>query len=133
MILALSRFKVANGLGDSVARAFLDRPRLVESADGFLGLEVHEVTHRGIAYYGTSDQDAIVQGLRVFPELTRAKLSDHASLTTDLPVGNFLSAEGISQSGGYRSEGSPPSDKYEAIARHTLANSISAASAEFRI
>jgi heme-degrading monooxygenase HmoA len=40
MILALSRFKVANGLEDSVARAFRDRPRLVEDAEGFLGLEV---------------------------------------------------------------------------------------------
>ena len=40
MILALSRFKVANGLEDCVARAFLDRQRLVESAEGFLGLEV---------------------------------------------------------------------------------------------
>jgi heme-degrading monooxygenase HmoA len=40
MILALSRFKVANGLEDSVTRAFLDRPRLVEQAQGFLGLEV---------------------------------------------------------------------------------------------
>lgn len=40
MILALSRFKVANGLEDSVARAFVNRPRLVEHAEGFLGLEV---------------------------------------------------------------------------------------------
>jgi heme-degrading monooxygenase HmoA len=40
MILALSRFKVANGLEVSVARAFLTRPRLVEDADGFLGIEV---------------------------------------------------------------------------------------------
>ena len=40
MILALSRFKVANGLEDSVAQAFLNRPRLVEHAEGFLGMEV---------------------------------------------------------------------------------------------
>jgi heme-degrading monooxygenase HmoA len=40
MIVALSRFKVANGMEDSVARAVLDRPRLVENAEGFLGLEV---------------------------------------------------------------------------------------------
>jgi|SRR5579872_4023419 len=40
MILALSRFKVANGLEGSVAHAFLNRPRLVEEAEGFLGLEV---------------------------------------------------------------------------------------------
>jgi len=40
MILALSRFKVSNGLEDAVARAFLNRPRLVERSEGFLGLEV---------------------------------------------------------------------------------------------
>jgi heme-degrading monooxygenase HmoA len=40
MILALSRFKVANGLENSVAEAFRNRPRLVEQSDGFLGLEV---------------------------------------------------------------------------------------------
>jgi heme-degrading monooxygenase HmoA len=40
VILVLSRFKVANGLEDSVARAFMDRPRMVEHAEGFLGLEV---------------------------------------------------------------------------------------------
>ena len=40
MIVALSRFKVANGMEDSVARAFLNRPWLVERAEGFLGLEV---------------------------------------------------------------------------------------------
>jgi heme-degrading monooxygenase HmoA len=40
MTLVLSRFKVANGLEGAVARAFVDRPRLVEQAEGFLGLEV---------------------------------------------------------------------------------------------
>jgi heme-degrading monooxygenase HmoA len=40
MILALSRFKVANGMEESVAQAFRDRPRLVEGAEGFLSLEV---------------------------------------------------------------------------------------------
>ena len=40
VILVLSRFKVANGLEDSVARAFMDRPRMVEHAEGFLGREV---------------------------------------------------------------------------------------------
>ena len=40
MTLALSRFKVANGLEADVARAFVNRPGLVEGAEGFLGLEV---------------------------------------------------------------------------------------------
>jgi heme-degrading monooxygenase HmoA len=51
MILALSRFKVANGLEDSVARAFLDRPRLVESAEGFLGLEVFTDSNDASVFY----------------------------------------------------------------------------------
>ncbi len=40
MILAVSRFRVANGLEQSVKEAFHNRPRLVEQAPGFLGLEV---------------------------------------------------------------------------------------------
>jgi|SRR5450755_4764037 heme oxygenase (mycobilin-producing) len=51
MILALSRFKVANGLEDSVARAFLDRPRLVECAEGFLGLEVFTDSRDASVFY----------------------------------------------------------------------------------
>jgi heme-degrading monooxygenase HmoA len=39
MILAVSRFRVANGLADDVRRAFLARPRRVDAARGFLGLE----------------------------------------------------------------------------------------------
>ena len=40
MVVALSRFKVANGLEVDVARAFRERPRAVEQAPGFLWLEV---------------------------------------------------------------------------------------------
>jgi heme-degrading monooxygenase HmoA len=51
MILALSRFKVANGLENSVARAFLNRPRLVEEAEGFLGLEVFTDRNDASVFY----------------------------------------------------------------------------------
>ena len=40
MVVALSRFKVANGLEADVARAFRERPRAVEQTPGFLWLEV---------------------------------------------------------------------------------------------
>ena len=40
MIIALSRFKVANSLEADVARAFRERPRAVEETPGFLWLEV---------------------------------------------------------------------------------------------
>ena len=51
MILALSRFKVANGLESSVARAFLNRPRLVEQAEGFLGIEVFTDSSDASVFY----------------------------------------------------------------------------------
>lgn len=51
MIVALSRFKVANGMGDSVAHAFLDRPRLVEQCEGFLGLEVFTDSNDASVFY----------------------------------------------------------------------------------
>jgi heme-degrading monooxygenase HmoA len=38
--VALSRFTVANGMTADVKRAFVERPRLVEGAPGFLRLEV---------------------------------------------------------------------------------------------
>jgi len=51
MILALSKFKVANGMQDSVAGAFLNRPRLVENAEGFLGLEVFRDSMDSSVFY----------------------------------------------------------------------------------
>ena len=40
MVTVISRFRVRNGLEQEVCRAFLDRPRLVEKAAGFCGLDV---------------------------------------------------------------------------------------------
>jgi diguanylate cyclase (GGDEF)-like protein len=40
MVTVISRFRVRNGLEEEVSRAFLDRPRLVEKAAGFCGLDV---------------------------------------------------------------------------------------------
>lgn len=40
MMLVISRFKVAGGKEEEVRAAFLHRPRLVDSAPGFLGMEV---------------------------------------------------------------------------------------------
>src|SRR5262249_19236313 len=40
MVVALSRFKVANGREEDVQEAFRKRPGLVETVAGFLGLEV---------------------------------------------------------------------------------------------
>ncbi len=40
MIVAISRFRIANGMEESVRKSFLDRPRFVDDQPGFLGLEV---------------------------------------------------------------------------------------------
>jgi diguanylate cyclase (GGDEF)-like protein len=40
VVTVISRFRVRNGLEQEVCRAFLDRPRLVEKAAGFCGLDV---------------------------------------------------------------------------------------------
>lgn len=40
MFLSVSRFAVANGLDDAVRTAFRERPHLVESAPGFIRMEV---------------------------------------------------------------------------------------------
>jgi heme-degrading monooxygenase HmoA len=41
MVAVFSRFTVANGMEAEVRRAFIDRPHLVETAPGFLRLELH--------------------------------------------------------------------------------------------
>jgi heme-degrading monooxygenase HmoA len=90
MILVLSSFKVTNGLEHSVAHAFLNRPRVVEHAEGFLGLEVftdssdpsvfylftrwttesaYHQWHRSEAHH-TSHQ-GIPKGLKLDPAFTR--------------------------------------------------------------
>lgn len=40
MVTVISRFRVRNGMEDEVRQAFLNRPRLVERATGFCGLDV---------------------------------------------------------------------------------------------
>ena len=40
MIVALSRFTIANDMSEDVRLAFRNRPHLVDGADGFLGMEV---------------------------------------------------------------------------------------------
>lgn len=61
MIIAMSRFKVANGMEKAVSDAFLNRPRLVDSARGFLGVETFtDVQDCRVFYLVTrwTDEDA---------------------------------------------------------------------------
>lgn len=51
MILAVSRFRVVNSKEEEVVQAFLDRPRLVDSWPGFLGMETFTDTNDAAVFY----------------------------------------------------------------------------------
>lgn len=51
VILAVSRFKVGNGMEADVRAAFLARPRLVDDAPGFLGFEVFTDAEEPSTFY----------------------------------------------------------------------------------
>ncbi len=44
MFLAISKFRVKNGISDAVRDAFINRPHLVEQIDGFIDMEVYRPT-----------------------------------------------------------------------------------------
>ncbi|HVG17831.1 MAG TPA: antibiotic biosynthesis monooxygenase [Blastocatellia bacterium] len=51
MILAISRFKVINGLEQEVKEAFFNRPRLVDKVAGFLGMETFTLAADPTIFY----------------------------------------------------------------------------------
>lgn len=93
MIIALSRFTIANGMENEVRSAFLERPHLVDIASGFLGMEVmHSIDnpseiwlftrwndqqsftdwHKGHDYHAS--HKGIPKGLKLVPNTTEIKL-----------------------------------------------------------
>lgn len=95
MIIALSRFTIANGMIDEVRTAFSGRPHLVDQVIGFLGMEVmspHDkpaeiwlVTrwrdeqsyrdwHHGHEYH--ESHKGIPKGLKLVPGSTEVRLFD---------------------------------------------------------
>jgi heme-degrading monooxygenase HmoA len=93
MLIALSRFTIANGKLEEVRSAFLNRPHLVESAPGFLGMEVMSPTdtpaeiwlvtrwldeqsfrswHRSHEYHRS--HDGIPKGLKLVPKTASLRL-----------------------------------------------------------
>jgi heme-degrading monooxygenase HmoA len=95
MIVALSRFTLANDLADEVHAAFRQRPHLVEHAPGFLGMEVmspigksaevwlvtrwedeqsYRNWHRGHDYHAS--HQGIPKGLKLVPGMTEVRLFD---------------------------------------------------------
>ena len=88
--VALSQFTVANGMEDEVVQAFKDRPHLVDSAAGFIRMEVmrptdapeqfwlmtwwtdessYRVWHRGHTYHESHQQ--IPKGLKLVPRTAK--------------------------------------------------------------
>ena len=51
MLLAISRFKVANGLEEDVKQAFFNRPHLVDTAAGYLGMETFTLRDEPRVFY----------------------------------------------------------------------------------
>ncbi len=96
MVLVLSKFKVANEMSDAVRRAFVDRPKMVEGAEGFLRLEVvtpkddpdefwlmtywtdvesYSRWHKSDAHH--QSHRGIPKGLRLDPSATEIRVFDH--------------------------------------------------------
>jgi len=93
MIVVLSRFTIANNMTDDVRAAFNERPHLVDSVAGFLGMEVmspvgnpaeiwlvtrwidqlsYHTWHQGHAYHAS--HQAIPKGLKLVPGSTEIQL-----------------------------------------------------------
>src|SRR5664279_3423858 len=106
MIVAMSTFRVANGLEAQVAEAFLKRPRLVECVRGFLGMETfistkdvavfHLITrwtdadsfhvwHRSAAHH--ESHEFIPKGLKLDASYTQ--LLEMKRLSGDRPATSF--------------------------------------------
>ena len=93
MLVALSRFTIANGMAEQVRSAFQQRPHLVDDASGFLGMEVmspvdntaeiwlvtrwcdeqsYRTWHRGHDYH--ESHKGIPKGLKLVPNSTEIRL-----------------------------------------------------------
>ena len=93
MLVALSRFTIANGMTDEVRAAFRQRPHLVDHAPGFLGMEVmsplgdtaeiwlvtrwcneqsYQSWHRSHDYH--ESHNGIPKGLKLVPKSTEIRL-----------------------------------------------------------
>lgn len=95
MVIVTSRFRVANGMEEAVAIAFQNRPHLVDSAPGFLGIEVvrdvvDSTRFQLITRWANTDSYqrwhssdahrashcAIPKGLRLDPAFTRVEVTE---------------------------------------------------------
>jgi heme-degrading monooxygenase HmoA len=98
MFVAISQFVVANGMTDEVKRAFQCRPHLVDSARGFVRMDVlspvdepaafwlvtywedeesFQAWHRGHSY--KASHDGIPAGLKLVPGRNQVLLFEHVA------------------------------------------------------
>jgi heme-degrading monooxygenase HmoA len=96
MFVALSQFVVANGMTDQVKQAFRNRPHIVESAPGFVKLDVispfdnpdevwlitfwtdeasYRTWHRSHAYHVSHGQ--IPKGVKLVPRSAQIRCFEH--------------------------------------------------------
>ncbi len=98
MFIALSQFTVANDMTERVKEAFVNRPRLVEDAPGFLRLEVISPLDNGdeiwlLTYWRDEESfktwhhshlyhdshRGIPKGLKLVPRSARLRFFEHVS------------------------------------------------------
>jgi heme-degrading monooxygenase HmoA len=98
MFVALSKFTVANGMAPQIKEAFLNRPHLVDTAPGFLRMDVispvdnpdeiwlltywtdessYKVWHRSHAYHDS--HKGIPKGLRLVPKSAQVSFFEHVA------------------------------------------------------
>lgn len=98
VFVAVSHFVVANGMTGEVREAFVRRPHLVDSAEGFLRMDVlrardepdefwlitywraeehYRNWHRGHAYH--QSHSGIPKGLKLVPRSAKVRFFDHVA------------------------------------------------------
>ncbi len=98
MFVALSKFTVANGMAPQIKEAFLNRPHLVDTAPGFLRMDVispvdnpdeiwlltywsdessYKVWHRSHAYHDS--HKGIPKGLKLVPKSAQVSFFEHVA------------------------------------------------------
>ena len=98
MFVAMSKFAIANGMTAEVKQAFRDRPHLVDSAPGYVRMDVispldlpeeiwlitywtdeasYRTWHRGHTYH--ESHKGIPKGLKLVPKRTEIRFFEHVS------------------------------------------------------
>ncbi len=112
MLLAISRFKVANGMEEQVKQAFFHRPHLVDTAAGYLGMETFTLLDEPKVFYLVTrwtnhetfktwhaspahhaSHKGIPKGLKLDPEFTQITLMERLASPERPPDLHELTAD----------------------------------------